>query len=278
VDFKHFRGSDIEDTKSVVPLLLVLNTKNASKPLLAALYDQCDSTLRTRIAPYVDIQAKRRGKTWLEVKRDIATLLNNVKDSSGSLFTREQVESEFPHAVRAWQSTTDEYPALRTITTTTLPLLTTVLFGFTATLLGTLLETASQSERPKLTITILDPATFTAESAAYLLLTTSAFLFLAATLACIRSQAWNYFALSADQRAVAQLSTDPAYIDRCYVLELRYHAWAVHSYHWGLLALLLGIAAALAPVSKGSATIAILAALMSVIADWFARKSEARVP
>jgi hypothetical protein len=140
-------------------------------------------------------------------------------------------------------------PALFTTTQTTIPILTQIMAGFSLAAIAIAASAASSISIPCL------PFELTTKGVSLALIGLSALLFLFATEACIKSQAWDYFVLSEDRRKFIDLSDTEDYIDKCLTERDSWHRIAVWSYRLGIISIMLGTAFLFWPLSKATSVI-----------------------
>lgn len=150
-------------------------------------------------------------------------------------------------------------PALFITTHEAIPILTTLMFGFSIAMIGVASDSAWQSH--SLTLLVLQSDT---KSLAFILLSVSAVIFLFATEACLKSYAWDYFSIPDEYRKFEHLSEDDYYKKRCISRSRLWHMFAVWAYGAGFAFAMLGVAFLFRPVSLFTSDLAFLL-LISVV-------------
>ncbi len=164
-------------------------------------------------------------------------------------------------------------PALYVTTQTTIPILTQIMAGFSLAAIG-VAGSATWSETLPL---LYQPST---KNISLSLLSISALLFLFATEACVKSQAWDYYALSDERRKFDDLRDTVNYISVCINESHKWHRIAVWSYRFGIISIMLGVAFLFWPISKSTSIIVglylpislILALIVYVRGKWIIRR------
>jgi hypothetical protein len=127
-------------------------------------------------------------------------------------------------------------PALSTITSTTLPILTQIMTGISMTLIAITLDQNRGVENLQNTKLI----------AITLFCISSAFSWLS-TEACIASQAYGYFSLSKELRSHMNISEDSSYIEKCLKESTHWLKLSVLFYRFGGVLIVLGIVSLIWP-------------------------------
>ena len=138
-------------------------------------------------------------------------------------------------------------PALFITTQKTLPVLTTLMFGFS---MGMLAIAATVELTP-----IILLSTVTNIDAAYILLGLSAMLFIESTASCVKSHGWDYYSISMERRDNENISKVESYIKMCLKRNKLWHLIAAYCYNIGLFTVLSGAAFLALSFSKIAALI-----------------------
>lgn len=133
-------------------------------------------------------------------------------------------------------------PALFITTQTTIPQLTAIMFAFSLAMLAF----SASAEWPDKSILI----GITTKNLAFALLGVSAFFFIIATTSCVKSHAWDYWALSKERRDDDGLSNDENYKNRCKSRSRSWHRLAVWTYNLGFMTVMLGVFFLFWPISR----------------------------
>jgi hypothetical protein len=157
-------------------------------------------------------------------------------------------------------------PALLLTVQTTVPVLTTLLFTLSLTILGFLFTVEKWPD-----YNILGTGIMTKDVALWML-SLAAFLFLLVVVACVKSHAWDYHTLSKERRSDEKLSSEEHYVAKC-----ENHAWswykaAIVGFYIGTSCLMAGVAALFYPRSKltfGLAITYIILPVMVRIWSWW---------
>jgi len=153
--------------------------------------------------------------------------------------TKQKNESqEIPVLAREWKE-----PALYVTTQSTLPTRIASLLAVSLAVMGFASNTGwSSIALPLLRLTTKDVAFF--------LLGISVLALSSAAEACVKSHAWDYFALSEERRKFEKISTRQGYIEYCYGKKKLGHRRAVRDYRIGFYSVLFGMSFLLWPVSR----------------------------
>ncbi|MCK6630141.1 MAG: hypothetical protein L6R45_33820 [Anaerolineae bacterium] len=142
-------------------------------------------------------------------------------------------------------------PALFIIAQNTLPLVTTVMFAFTAAMIGIVATRNTPGFQ---------------DNSSLILLVVAALLFLFASEACAKSLAWDYYSLSEERRKADNLSDAEIYIKYCARQSEFWFKIAVWTYRIGLGVVLFGVAVLLWPISYiASAALVIVSLILEVL-------------
>jgi hypothetical protein len=153
--------------------------------------------------------------------------------SSGAGATTESPTAKLPPT----EKRRPDEPALYITTQTTIPILTTLMFTFAVAMIGVI-----ASGKWPISVLPLSPSyQVNTRDVAYVLIGVSALLFIFATEACVRSHAWDYFAISDEHRKFSNISEDEGYKHDCSYHSRVWHAFAALAYTFGLILIMCGI-------------------------------------
>lgn len=155
---------------------------------------------------------------------------------------------------------TPDEPALYITTQTTIPILTTLMFGLS---LGILALAAGKDwptgQLPSWAFHLQSKDT------SLVLLGLASLLFLISTEACVKSHGWDYFALPEECRSRERLSTNNSYLERCSKRSQLWHKLAVYAYLLGFIMVLLGLSSALHPTCSTLSLILLVYLIVSLL-------------
>lgn len=161
-------------------------------------------------------------------------------------------------------------PALFATTQVTVPVLTTAMFAFSLAVIGI----ASDSGWQSIPLPLMGLQT---KDIAFVLLGVSALSFLSATEACIRSHAWDFYAIPTGRLKIEKISEDPSYIAHCMSQNRLWHKYAVWAYRAGFVSVLSAVVVLFWPVSPVTSGLVALYLLVQIALsfDQFLRKRAA---
>jgi hypothetical protein len=159
-------------------------------------------------------------------------------------------------------------PALFITAQTTIPTLTEIMSAFSIGLIAIVAAFSGTSNPLLWGITLKDLA--------LVMLGFSALLFWLATESCIKSQAWDYYAVSKERRTADNLSTEADYIASCLEVSRDWYVRAVYAYRFGGISMILGVAILFWPISRlTSVAMGLYVPCYEIFRQW-AKKKEVR--
>lgn len=156
-----------------------------------------------------------------------------------------------------------DQPALYLTTQTTLPALGALAAGFNFAAIGFVLTVTG------ITHSVIPFVGLNTKEISIFLLTLSSFLFLFSVTACVKSHAWDYHALSNEQRSALEISTDIGYQSRCDNRSRLWHRFAAWSYNSATFIFLFGLSALMWDISRLGSILALSFLAMEVLVSLF---------
>jgi hypothetical protein len=152
-------------------------------------------------------------------------------------------------------------PALYITTQTTVPLLTTVMLTFSAVLIA-----IAALNLTKLSV-LLPLIHVSLSDAALTSLSIAALLFVFTTEGCVKSQGWDYFAVSQERRDFENLEDAPAYKEYCLRRSKLWHTLAAWAFNYGTFFQLLGVMFLVWPFASFVSIIIVVYLVLHLLAD-----------
>jgi uncharacterized membrane protein YqjE len=161
-------------------------------------------------------------------------------------------------------------PALFLATQTTIPVLTQMMAGFSLAAVAIAASATWSATIPFL----FQPTT---REVSLVLISLSVLFFIFATTACIKSQSWDYFAVTEERRNYDNLQDTATYINKCLRERKTWHGIAVRAYRLGVLSIILGAAFLFWPLSRLTSVIIGAYVPTSIILGWVVHRREKKL-
>lgn len=158
---------------------------------------------------------------------------------------------------------TPDQPALYVTTQTTLPALSALAAGFNFAAIGFVLTDTG------ITHSVIPFVVLDTKEISIFLLTVSSFLFLFSVTAWVKSHAWDYHALSTEQRSALEISIEEHYKSRCNTRSRLWHRFAAWGYNTATFLFLIGLSAMMWDISRLGLILALSFSATQVLGSLF---------